>query len=147
MRKSGDSWPDLAHHIVRISSIWPCMADSGIDIIAKNIIYFACRNTLDQKGQLVASLPTAYRHPVSVHHPVPLQPQILAENEEAGRLGEGEKGKGKCQDNMYICIMYIMHQTKIPRYNAALPRCRWSRVWVASAAKAYHVSKNALGML
>jgi hypothetical protein len=26
-------------------------------------------------------------------------------------------------------------------------RCRWSRVWVASAAKAYHASKNAPGML
>jgi hypothetical protein len=102
------------------------MADSGLNIIAENIIYFAYRNTLDQKGQLVATLPTAYRHPVSVHHQVPLQPQILAENEEVGRLGGGEKGKGKCQYNMYICTMYITHQTKIPRYNAALPHCRWS---------------------
>ena len=101
MRKSGDSWPDLAHHIVRISSIWPCMADSGLDIIAENIIYFPYRNTLDQKGQLVASLPTAYRHPVSVHRQVPLQPQILAENEEAGRLGGGEKER---ESVSIICI-------------------------------------------
>jgi hypothetical protein len=102
------------------------MGDSGRDIIAENIIYFPYRNTLDQKGQLVASLPTAYCYPVSVHRQVPLQPQILAQNEEVGRLGGGEKGKGMCQYNMYICTMYIKHHTKIPRYNAALPRCRWS---------------------
>jgi hypothetical protein len=77
------------------------MADSGLDIIAENIIYFAYRNTLDQKGQLVASLPTAYRHPVSVHRQVPLQPQILAENEEAGRLGGGEKER---ESVSIICI-------------------------------------------